>query len=76
MDRKCMDISFLDMGLSKQLHWAYRFESEKLLNPTNQVEPFYIVQTDSSKIMAFLGAISKNYSMLADLILDLIYILK
>jgi hypothetical protein len=38
------DISFADTGLSTQLCHTYRFESEKLLNPANQVDPLYIVK--------------------------------
>jgi hypothetical protein len=34
---------------------AYRFASEKLLNPANQVDPFYIAKSDISKILAFEG---------------------
>jgi hypothetical protein len=34
-----------------------RLESEKLLYPANQGDPFYIVKTDISQIVAFLGAI-------------------
>jgi hypothetical protein len=47
------------MGYSAQLHHAYRFESEKLLNPENYVGPFYMVKTDNdiSKMVVFLGAI-------------------
>jgi hypothetical protein len=51
-----------------QLRLAYTCESEKLLNPANQVDPFYLV-----KIAAFLGPILKNLNMLADLNLDLNY---
>jgi hypothetical protein len=34
-----------DTRHSVQLHHAYRFDSEKLLNPTHQAGPFYIVKT-------------------------------
>jgi hypothetical protein len=36
------------------------YESEKLLNPANEVDPFYIVKTNISKILAFLGTIKKK----------------
>jgi hypothetical protein len=45
---------------SAQLRLAYRFESEKLLNPANQVDPFYILKADISPIAPFLGEILKN----------------
>jgi hypothetical protein len=35
------------------------------------MDPFYIVKTDISKIVAFQEAILKNLKKLADLILDL-----
>jgi hypothetical protein len=49
---------------------------QKLLNPANQVDPFYIAKPDISKIVAFKGAILKILNMLADLCLDLNYSLK
>jgi hypothetical protein len=48
------------MGRSVQLCHACRFESEKLLNPANQVDPFCIVKAVISKNVAFLGAILKK----------------
>jgi hypothetical protein len=39
-DGRYADISFADTRRSAQLRHAYRFESEKLLNPANQREPF------------------------------------
>jgi hypothetical protein len=60
MDEKCTDISLADTGLSAQLSYTYRFESKKLLNPANQVDPFYIVKSGISKIIAFLRKIFKK----------------
>jgi hypothetical protein len=57
--RKYMGISFAEMEHRAPLHLAYRFVSEKLLNPTNQVDPFYIAKFDISKIITFKGAILK-----------------
>jgi hypothetical protein len=37
------DITFTDTGQSAPLRLAFRFESEKLLNPANQVDPLYIL---------------------------------
>jgi hypothetical protein len=56
--RKYADIpvSFVVMGYSAPLRLAYRFASEKLPNPANQLNPFYIAKTDISKIVAFKGA--------------------
>jgi hypothetical protein len=53
-------ISFMDTGHSTPRHLANRFESDKLLSPSNQVDPFYFVKTDVLKITSFLGAIKKN----------------
>jgi hypothetical protein len=39
--RQYTDISFTDTGNSAPLSLAYRFESEKLLNPANQVAPLF-----------------------------------
>jgi hypothetical protein len=38
---------------SAQLRLAYRFKSEKLLNPANQQDPFYALKTDISKTHSF-----------------------
>jgi hypothetical protein len=52
MDGKCADISYADTG-SSTTAYAYRFESENLLNPANQVDSLYtVVNTDISKIVA------------------------
>jgi hypothetical protein len=63
LDGKYADISFTDSGHSAQLHYIYRFESETLLKPANQVEPFYIEKNDISKVVAFLGAILRNLNI-------------
>jgi hypothetical protein len=47
-------------GYGTQRTAASRYKSEKLLNPTNQVDIFHIVKADFSRIVAFLGAIFKN----------------
>jgi hypothetical protein len=60
MDGLYAEFSFADKGHSAQLRHPYRFESEKLINPANQRDPFYIAKTDISKIVAFRGAILKN----------------
>jgi hypothetical protein len=45
--------SFSDTGHRALLRLAYRFESEKL---QNKADPFYyILKTDTSKAVAFLG---------------------
>jgi hypothetical protein len=51
-----------------QILSAYRLESEKLLHPANQVDPFHKVKTGISKTVALSDAILKNQNMLADLI--------
>jgi hypothetical protein len=51
--RQYTGISFALLGHSAQLRLAYRFASEKLPSPSNQVDPFYIVKSDISKIVAF-----------------------
>jgi hypothetical protein len=56
VEEKFANISFADTGHGAQLRLGYRFESEKLLNLANQADPFYIVKTDTSKIVAFLEA--------------------
>jgi hypothetical protein len=56
--RKYASISFADTGHRAPQHLAYRFSNEKL-NPTNQVDPFYIAKSDISKIVAFRGVILK-----------------
>jgi hypothetical protein len=59
--RQYADISLTYTGHSAPLRLAYRFESEKLLDPAYQVDPIYTVhctaKTDLSKIVAVLGAI-------------------
>jgi hypothetical protein len=56
--RQYADIFFTDARHSAPQRLAFKFESEMfLLNPKDQVEPVYIVKTDISKIVAFLGAI-------------------
>jgi hypothetical protein len=60
MDGKCTDINFTDTGHSAHLRHAYRFESEKLINPANQVDTFNIVKTDISKSYSFYGPFFNN----------------
>jgi hypothetical protein len=57
--RKYAGISFADTGHRAPLRLAYRFASEKLLNPANQVDPFCVAKSDISKKVAFKGAILK-----------------
>jgi hypothetical protein len=45
--------SFADKGHSALLRLAYRFESEKLLIPPNQVDTFYILITEFKKSLFF-----------------------
>jgi hypothetical protein len=45
--------SFTDTGHSALLRHTYRYESEKLPKSANQVDPFYMVKTDISKIVVF-----------------------
>jgi hypothetical protein len=41
--RKYAGFSFADTGYRGPLSLAYSFESEKLLNPANEGEPFYSI---------------------------------
>jgi hypothetical protein len=66
-----VDISCTDTGHSAILPLAYGFESEKVLNPANKVDPFYIEKINISQIVPFLGSILKKLNMLAALSLDL-----
>jgi hypothetical protein len=54
---KYAGISFADTGHRTQLRLAYRFASEKLLNPENQVGYFYIAKFDILKIVVCKGVI-------------------
>jgi hypothetical protein len=51
--RQSAGISFTLTGHSALLRLANRFASEKLPSTTNQVAPFYMVKTDTLKIVAF-----------------------
>jgi hypothetical protein len=49
---KNVGISFPDTGHRAPWHLAYRFSSEKLLNPANQVDPYGKAKSAISKIVA------------------------
>jgi hypothetical protein len=54
------DISFSDTGHGAPLRRAFRFGSEKLLNPVNQVDPLYLLKLIFQKNISFTGGFKKN----------------
>jgi hypothetical protein len=58
---KLAGIGFAVTGHRVPLRLAYRFASEKLLNPENPVDPFYKAKPDISKIAAFFRGDLKKF---------------